>query len=272
MRYPLLALVVWALPGLSGSVLAQRIILIPEHGAGDKVVVICNLPPEVRPAVREALQCEPQVAFLYWRCYLFRDGFDFWTSNGRFVLYHDGQYWEFPRETLEKMLGQGAESVLSTPWNYWVPPGLATSLALVAVLCVCVYRSAQSRANRLVKDSRYQLALHVYVQGLPGDSEPTGEDKKKAFAAGVEFLQKSGVPAEKAEPALRLLVGELERGRSYELREQAVEHEQAGEWEQAIDYYEQAARLREEWDRKDHEFLLKCIKRVRDKQARSGSA
>jgi hypothetical protein len=113
--------------------------------------------------------------------------------------------------------------------------------------------------------------LDVYAKSLPSDSEPDGDDKTRALTAAVDFLQNSGIPAEKAEPALRLLIAELDRDRSYDLRNQAVEHEQAGEWDQAIECYGQAASLREEWDQKDCAFLLGCIERVRKKQARSQS-
>jgi hypothetical protein len=257
---------------MSKPAFAQRFVYIPGSGSGDEVVVLCELPPAVRAAVREELECEPKVAFIYWHCYIFKDGFDFWTSDGKFVLYDKGRYWELPREKLAEMLGPVGATKLSTPWRYLIPPGLATSLTIVVLLCVCVYRSAESRTKRLLKNSSYQQAVEVYVKSLPADKEPDREDRKKAIAAGVEFLQNSGIPAEQAESSLRLLIGELERGHSYDFRNQAVEHEQAGEWEQAIANYEKAARLREEWDRSDYEFLLKCIKRVRDKQARSSGS
>jgi hypothetical protein len=117
MRSPLLALVFFTWLGFSQSAFAQRFIYIPAHGSGDEVVILCDLPREIRAAVREELQCEPKVAFIYWHCYLFKDGFDLWTSNGRFVLYDGGQYWELPRETLAKMLGPDGASKLSRPWR-----------------------------------------------------------------------------------------------------------------------------------------------------------
>jgi hypothetical protein len=220
--------------------------------------------------VRQELGCEPRVAFLYRHWYVFRDGFDFWTANGRFVLYDNGRYWNISRENLDQLLGPDAAR-LSTPWHYWIPPGLATCIGLVVLVGVMIYFSAQSRANRLSQKGIYQEALQVYVQNLPGEEEPDREAKMKALAAGVEFLRNSGIAEDKAERSLRLLVGEMERGQSYEFRNRAVEYEQAGHWDQAIENYEQAARLREEWDGKDYDFLQKCIERVRKKQARAGS-
>jgi tetratricopeptide (TPR) repeat protein len=272
MRYPLLALVVCMLPGASGTAFAQRFIVIPEHGYGDQVVVLGDLPPQARAAVREQIHCEPQVAFLYWHWYAVSDGFDFWTSNGRFVLYDGERYWALPHESLAELLGPEAETMLSTPWRYWIPPGLATVMAVVAVACAAGYLSAVARAKRLRKDWKFDKALEIYIQSLLPDTEPGEDDKRRAFAAGLEFLHRHEIPPTKAEAGLRLLVAQQVRDRSYELRNQAVLHEQAGEWEQAIDYYSHAARLQAEWDQRDHEFLLQCIARVRNKQARSGSA
>jgi hypothetical protein len=268
MRLAVLAVVVLLLPGVSGSALAQRFIIIPDHGSGDKIVVLCELPPNARAAVKEKLHAEPRVGFLYWHCYVFGNEFALWTSNGRFVLFDADTYWDVPREALADMLGPDA-SKLTVPWSYRIPPGLATTVGIVVAIVIIWYLSARSRANRLLKDDRYQEALQVYGKGLPAEGEPTREQKQKSLASAVEFLQNYGIPAATGEERLRLLIGELDRDRSNELRGFAVDFEQSGEWEQAILLYEQAARLREDWDPKDHQFLLKCIERVRSKQARA---
>jgi tetratricopeptide (TPR) repeat protein len=166
------------------------------------------------------------------------------------------------------LLGPNGDAMLQVPWSYRIPAGLATILAFVVVVAVIGYRSATARANRLLKEDKFQEALQLYARNLPADTEPTAEERQQAFAAGVEFLVNRGVDPDKAEASLRLLVAEMDKDTSYLLRNQAVEHEQAGEWEQAIELYERAARLRVESDLKDHEFLLKCIERVRKKQGR----
>jgi hypothetical protein len=128
------------------------------------------------------------------------------------------------------------------------------------------------RAERLLKDETHRLAFQAYLDNLPSDSVPAAEDKARAFAEGIAVLERSGIPEEKGEPALRLLINEWEREKSHELRNLAVVHEEAGEWEEAVELYALAARLRMESDPNDHAFLLGCIERVRGKQAQSGDA
>jgi hypothetical protein len=269
MRTLLIGTILWLFPCFSGSVFAQRIIYLPESGSGEEIVILCDLPAQARAELREKLQRDPKVAFLYWHTYLFKDGFDLWTSKGRFVLSDGDAYWDIPRETLVEMLGPDGENRLSTPWKYWIPPGLATFGAIAVLLTLIVYFSAQTRAKRLINNGLYQDALTAYFQSLPVDSEAAKEDRARAIAAGVELLQRSGVPRSKAESRLRLLVGEIEREQSYEFRAQAVDQEEAGQWDQAVENFEKAARLREAWDQKDYEYLQNRIQRVRDKQARS---
>lgn len=269
MRRHVAILVVLTVLGLPGSAWAQRVILIPDYGAGYEAVVVAELPQEVRAALRAQLKCEPKVAFVFWRCYVFSPGFDFWTSDGKFALYDAGQYWELPREALDNLLGPAGAARLSTPWRYWIPPGLATCLGIIAAAFVIGYRSSQMRAQRLLKDETHRLAFQAYLGSLPSDSVPTAEDKARAFAEGIALLERSGIPQDKGEPALRLLISEWEREKSHELRNLAVQHEEAGEWEDAVELYALAARLRVQ-DPDDHAFLHKCIERVRGKQARSG--
>jgi len=52
---------------------------------------------------------------------------------------------------------------------------------------------------------------------------------------------------------------------NHKFRSLAAECEHEGQWELALENYQRAARLRAEWDQKDHEFLLKCIQRVQGK-------
>lgn len=270
MRSCFLAVVVSLLPGVSDSAWAQRFIIIPEHGSGDRVVVISELPPEALPVLRAQLGTEPKVAFLYEHFFILHPAFDLWTWNGRFVLYRDGVYWPMPREAIAALLGPDGESKLSVPLGYWLPSGLATFVGLIVALSITVYVSRSARARRVLKDDRFQKAVEVYARNMPPEGTPSAEDRDKAFAAALSFLENEGMERDKAEPGLRLVIAELDHQHSLDLRAQAVEHEQQGEWDQAIALYEQAARLCESVDRKDYEFLLTCIERVRGKQARAG--
>jgi tetratricopeptide (TPR) repeat protein len=123
--------------------------------------------------------------------------------------------------------------------------------------------------QKVTADPRYPQAMGVYVGHLPVDAEPSWEQRQDAFAAAVEYLTREhGLPAEEAEKGLRVLVGEYNKGLSYDLRHEALTYEQAGAYDLALDYFERAARLREGFDAEDYEFLQRCVARVRAKARR----
>jgi hypothetical protein len=140
-------------------------------------------------------------------------------------------------------------------------------LMVVLVAGVAIYQWIRPPAvQRVMADARYPQAMGVYVGHLPADVEPDWEQRQHAFAAAVEYLTKEhGLPADEAGKNLRVLVGEYNKGRSYELRQEAITYEQAGAYGLALDYFERAARLREGFDAEDYEFLQRCVARVRAK-------
>jgi hypothetical protein len=211
------------------------------------------------------------VGFHYRRCFLFGEGFDFWSWDGKYVLYQGDKYFTPTDEQLTQWLGKDQFDALGKPLAYRLPPGLLTVLALVAVVVgwLWLFPPAPLRLKRLARDRRYQEALQTYGRSLPEGSEHSPEEKEEALAAAIQVLEGQGVAPAAARVNLRLLLAEMDRQRSYELRHQAVVHEEAGEWDLAAQYYEQAARLRVDWDKNDCDFLLQCIRRVRDKQARA---
>jgi hypothetical protein len=148
---------------------------------------------------------------------------------------------------------------------------VAIGILVVTVIGVAIYQWLRPPATKkLIEDPRYLQALDVYAAGLPGEAEPSRQDRQAALAAAVECLAKEhGVAAEEAERGLRLLIAEYDKDRSYELRHQALTYEQAGAYDLALDYFERAARLREEHDPEDYQFLQRCAARVRGK-ARTG--
>jgi hypothetical protein len=254
---------------VAGTARAQRFILIPEYGWGDQVVDRGELPLPARAFLRQQLQCEPRVAFLFGRCYVFRDGFDLWTWNGRFVLYEGGRYWELPREDLGRLLGPNAASTLAVPWGYRLPPGMATGLGLVAVV-VCLVSYEKRRARRrasLMKDERYVEALQAYADRVSQVKLPSAGDRREFLAAGVERLTAAGVSRHRAEADLRLLVAAIERHQAHALRDEAHELADEGDWESAAANYRQAAVIMEAWDAKAAKFLHgraeECLRELR---------
>jgi tetratricopeptide (TPR) repeat protein len=240
------------------------------YGWGDKIVYLAEPPDTVRRSWREQMGRDVAIGFRYEHCFLFVDGLDFWSWGGRYVLYDDEFYWDFTDQDFARLVGQEQFSTLHKPLLYHLPLGTITVVGLAMALGVSTYLSAQARARRLLKRDQYQEALHIYLDHLPADVEPGPEDKRGALAAGVAYLhEQHGIGRKEAEAHLQLLAAEIDRPRSHELRNQALAYEQEGQWDEAIDFYTQAANLQEQWDPKDHKFLLKCIERVRAKQARS---
>lgn len=242
-------------------------------GSGEKIVHLRDLPPDLQAQLRQTTKHDLALGFCYCHHFAFAEGFDLWTSDGRYVLFEGDLYYPVTDEELAQLIGKEEFAALGKPLAYRIPLGWIAVLGFIAVIAVCGYLSAQARALRLANRNSYQEAVQVYVDHLPKDAPPSSDDKQKALAAAVEFLQQThGISTAKAEANVRLILAESDRVQSYELRQQAVDHEENGQWDLAIELYAQAAALRQEWDQKDHAFLLKCIQRVRDKQLRSGKA
>jgi hypothetical protein len=137
---------------------------------------------------------------------------------------------------------------------------------VVAVLVVAFFRRLfPSATKKALADPRYHQALAVYVDRLPGE-DPTREERWDALDVATRYLiDEHGVAPAAAGPNLRRVVQQYDREQSYDLRHQGIAHEEAGEFEQALVYYERAARLQEQHDRADYEFLQRCVARVRGK-------
>ncbi len=146
----------------------------------------------------------------------------------------------------------------------------AVAVLVLLVIGVAVYQWLRPPLlPKLREDSRYQQALEVYARGLPHDpseSPPTPEERRVALDLAVEYLTKEhALPAEEARKNLGLVVAAYDKDLSYELRNEALIHEQNGAYDLALDRFERAARLQVEHDPEDHAFLQRCIARVRGK-------
>ncbi len=148
----------------------------------------------------------------------------------------------------------------------WANLLLVLALIVGIAIAITVWKRLRSRdIERLLKDPRYHQALAVYIDHLRAE-EPTRDDRREAVTTAIRYLVNDlGVSSNEAGPSLRLVVAAYDREQSYELRHQAIACEEAGDHEAALAYFERAARLQEEHDPKDHEFLLRCIARVRAK-------
>lgn len=143
---------------------------------------------------------------------------------------------------------------------------LFVGLVLLGALGYAAFRGIwPSAQDRVRGDARYREALRVYAAALPQEV-PTREERRQAMAVATEHLTaQHALAAAEADKGLRVLVADLDRARSYDLRHDALAYEQAGAFELALELFDQAARLQEEHDAKDHQFLQRCIARVRGK-------
>lgn len=211
-----------------------------------------------------------------WRCaFLFTPSFSFWNWHGRYVLFDGDNLQEIPAPALELMLGKAEFARLKRPpLAYRVPAGLATLITLIAIAVGASYffPSQYARSERLLRDPRYVRAIAVYEAALPGpEEESTTELRRQALATAIEYLvSEEKVAQSEADANVKTIVSLREELRSKQLRQDALSHEMAGQWDEALDLYEEAAELREVWDPKDYAYLQKCIERVEKKQAAAG--
>jgi tetratricopeptide (TPR) repeat protein len=211
------------------------------------------------------------VGFAYYRAYIFTGGFSLWNWRGRYVLFDGDNVFDLQQGEPEQLLGAQAASQLRVPLLYRIPVGLVTILLLGIALGIAIYFGSRKIevVQKLAADPRFQAALEVHHAALPpAEEQTTREHRRAALQTAIEFMEtEHKVPLADAQTKVRGLVAAVDESRSKDLRYQASLHEQAGEWDEALDLYEEAAELRELWDEKDYAYLLKCIARVEKKQA-----
>lgn len=244
-------------------------------GTDESIISFAELPPEQQRELFQDTKLEPwAVGFAYRRAFVFHESFALWHWRGRFLLHCGDNVIEPSRADLERFVGPDLASQLRTPWIYRLPPGLLVILGGIVAIGFAIrsFPTKITQVERLLKDERYRQAADVYHSSLPPpEEETTVADRRRSLGLATEFLVEKSVPRAQAEANLRSVVSFQEEMRSRELRVQAVLHEQAGEWDEALDLYEEAAELREMWDAKDRDYLRKCIARVEQKQAPSKS-
>jgi hypothetical protein len=239
-------------------------------GSQQRLVYRADLPPEVREALRERTQLDLKIGFVYRSSYLFVPGFDLWTWDGKYVLYEGRVYMEQDQAVLAQLIGHQAFRSLSPPWRYRFP--LGTSLLGVVAIVLCIYGYARGstarKIGKLYRNRHYLEALAKCRESLPAEIvHITSADRDAAIAVGVDFLKDRRVPAREAEENLRLLLAEADHQRACDYRFAAMEHEEAGRYEEAAENYLLAACLRRDWNTAEYETLLANIDRVRELQA-----
>ncbi|MGL6095528.1 MAG: hypothetical protein ACRC7O_07000, partial [Fimbriiglobus sp.] len=248
----------------------QRPMVLPGYGWGEKVGWVADLRPEHRAEARAALGHDLAIGYLYETFFVSGPSLVFWTYPGKYVLF-DGNTVYFPDDAeWDAVCGPGGRDRLGTPLAYNFPVGWLVVLGMTVFIALAVRYSPISRANRMLNSAVYQEALGVYATALPADAEPTRDDRRAALDKAVAFLGEThGIDPLKAAKHLRLLIGEVERSHSQDLRFQGAQFEEAGVWASAADCYLRAAEMMQEWDEQDAAFLRKCVARVRAKLPKS---
>src|SRR4051794_29872067 len=158
-----LFLVVGFLFAVPSQATAQRPIIIPAMGDGERVVYVADLPPHLKPVFGP----EARIGFYYWYFCVGSEHCKLWTSDGKFVLYEPKKMamWDIPEDELLTALGPESADQLSRPWTYYLTPAQIVILVLVALIVWLVYRSGKREKVLLSldQDPRYQKALQVYA-------------------------------------------------------------------------------------------------------------
>ena len=242
-------------------------------GWEETVVPVADLSPEQQAAFRQAwnIELDLNVGFAYRRAFIFREGFSLWNWRGRHVLFDGDNVAEIAPSDLSALIGPAQVAALRPPLAYRLPAGLTTIIVFVLIVVAAIYfvPTQRKKARRVLQDARYIQASEIYAATLPKpEEESTLALRKAALETAIEFLVvEKSVPRTDAAANLKLILSLQEEQLSKHLRQQALVHEEAGEWNEALDLYEEAAELRELWDAKDFAFLQKCIARVERKQA-----
>jgi tetratricopeptide (TPR) repeat protein len=271
MRRRLLPLAVLLLTSAVDSARAQPGNEGIRFGYEQTIVPAAELDPDKQAALRAQTGFDLAIGFAYYRAFLGTGTVSFWNWGGRYVLFDGDNVYELGEGALAELLGPARAAALSPPLAYRVPLGLVLLIGLAIALGVLIYVGTrkQAKSERLASDVRYAAALEIYQAALPPPEEETTVDHRRAaLATAIDYLhEEHKLPREEAAENARLVIAGFEEARSKDLRYQALMHEEAGEWDEALDLYEEAAELRELWDEKDRAFLLKCIARVERKQA-----
>jgi tetratricopeptide (TPR) repeat protein len=273
MRCRLLPLALLLLPCVAASASAQPLNEGFRFGYEHTIIPAAELDADKQAKLKAATGFDLAVGFAYYRAFVGTGSFSLWNWGGRHVLFDGDNVFELGDGALADLLGPTRAATLRPPLFYRVPLGLVVLLLIASVIGVLIYRGARKieTVERLASDVRYAAALEIYQAALPPPEEETTVDHRRAaLATAIDYLhEEHKVPREEAAKNARLVIATFEEARSKDLRYQALLHEQAGEWDEALDLYEEAVELRDLWDEKDRDFLRKCIARVEQKQAKA---
>ncbi|MEI8019975.1 MAG: hypothetical protein WCH39_17360 [Schlesneria sp.] len=174
------------------------------YGHGEKVERIGDLPDGAREAMRKELGQEVSVGFLYRHAHVYH--IDFWTWDGKHVLFNGDRYWKMDDGEWLMLLSDIPSKKFGKPYAYRFPLGL-TILFVIIAMCVLqpiISPSDEQTFAKVVKDPRYLAAAESV---LPNDhlSLSTHIDDQRLESA-IASLKDQGISEEKARKNLILLL------------------------------------------------------------------
>ncbi len=175
-------------------------------GHGQHIHHIQDLPEDVREASRDELGVDVSVGFLYSHFHIF--GIDFWSWEGRHVLYHEDQYFEPEPEAWKMILGPAGREELPVPVGYRFPFGLGIVLALAFALFLRlkVFPSATQRKLQEFRKEPYAGALREFEDELAGcdfsDPEEADEKTRRGMERSTQYLRNHGIPDDEAQETM----------------------------------------------------------------------
>lgn len=181
------------------------------YGTADKIVRLGTLPKEAADSVEQELHKRVELGYFYQRFQIY--WLDFWTWDGKHVLFAGDEYWELEPDQWSDLLGDSKATLLKEPFLYNFPPGLIIVCA-IGVMCTAASwrtRRRMSRATSLLNDPRYPEAMRRFFelmsQSTATEQGPAPSASGKAMMDAVQVLRQRGIPLEEAEENLKFLVG-----------------------------------------------------------------
>lgn len=176
--------------------------------SGDSITDVGELNPEVKEEIEQELGPGVKVGYYYEQFGLFF--VEFWSWDGKFVLYKDDNYWELPEEAMTTAAGVSSLDELKVPWTYTIPPGIIVTVVLVIAFVgwKLVAGGSDEDEDELedmegmsnaAGDPRYQAALALYGQHAQYPHE-------QRFEWAVQQLVQQGVPDHEARANLQQLL------------------------------------------------------------------
>ncbi len=174
------------------------------HGHGEKIEKIGDLPDGMKQAMSAELGQQVSVGYLYGHFHIYY--IDFWTWDGKYVLFNGDRYWKMEDGEWLMLLGELPSQKFGKPYAYRFPLGTTFVLVIVAsyFLQSIFFPTDEQAFAKAVKDSRYLAAAELV---LPNDrlSLSTHIDDQK-FESAISSLKDLGITEVKARKNLTLIL------------------------------------------------------------------